>query len=119
VELTSTDELEALLWTHQSSLGWKDVWLVVFTKTASALEGFASTRTAMQEMSNNNLTGKEHMETYNMLFYLAQSLSIGSARDSFLKFFAQHLLGQVVPATEEGTDELLVWIRTQLAILRP
>eukprot|EP01033_Poteriospumella_lacustris_P004981 gene4981-3565_t len=69
-------------------------------------------------MSNNNLTVKEHMETYNMLFYLAQSLRIGSARDSLLKFFAKHLLGQAVPATEEGTDELLVWIRTQLDVDR-
>jgi hypothetical protein len=118
VELTSTDEFEALLWTHQSTLGWKDVWLVVFTKTASALADFASTRTAMQEMSNNNLTVKDHLETFNLLFYLAQSLSIGSARDSLLKFFAQHLFGQAVPATEEGTDELLVWIRTQLDVDR-
>eukprot|EP01033_Poteriospumella_lacustris_P014532 gene14532-10386_t len=69
-------------------------------------------------MSNNNLTVKERMETYNMLFYLAQSLRIGSARDSFLKYFAQHLFGEVVPATEEGIDELLVWIRTQLDVDR-
>lgn len=73
VELTSKDELEGLLWTHPSILDWKDVWSVVFRKTASALADLATTRpTPMQQMSNNNLTVKEHLETY-MVQYVVLS----------------------------------------------
>lgn len=53
-----------------------------------------------------------------MLFYLAQVLSADFTRDSFLKQMAQHLISQAVPATVEGTDELLTWIRMQLDVDR-